>query len=140
MQINLPKPFLFTFAAVALLFTIFGFNTNKSETKELMTLVVSYQNRVQFLVESHADGTCKREVFIAKNARQRFKQQYKTPGVTYEELPLQGRYDNTAILARVQSLTKQGWRLVSHDYSMAIGDPIDEPWNKERVSFYLFER
>lgn len=140
MQINLPKPFLLILSILLSLFVLFGFNTQTPKTKELMTLVVSYENGIQLLVQSHANGTCKQQAFMATDARQRFKQAYKTPGVAYEELPLKGRYDNTAILARIQALTKEGWQLVSHDYSMAIGDPIDEPWNKERVSFYLFER
>ncbi len=140
MQMNLPKPFLLTLPIFVLLLAIYGFSMQKPQAKELMTLVVSYENGIQLLVQSQADGTCKKQAFIASSARQRFKQQYKTPGVAYEELPLKGRYDNTAILARIQALTKEGWQLVSHDYSMAIGDPIDEPWNKERVSFYLFER
>lgn len=140
MQINLPQPVLITLSCLALSFVVFGFNTKATNAKELMTLVVSYENGVQFLIQSHADGTCVKQAFIASDARQRFKQAYKSPGVAYEELPLKGRYDNTAILARIKVLTEKGWRLVSHDYSMAIGDPIDAPWNKERISFYLFER
>lgn len=140
MQFFLPKHFLFFLSSVIILIASFGFNTKESSSKELMTLVVSYENGVQFLVQSHADGTCKKQVFIADNARQRLKQHYKTPGVAYEELPLKGRYDNTAILAKVQNLRQEGWTLVSHNFSMAIGDSLDEPWNKERISFYMFER
>ncbi|MBX2871765.1 MAG: hypothetical protein KTR30_06690 [Saprospiraceae bacterium] len=134
------KPFLFFLPTLCILLAIFGFAGKNPPTKEIMTLVVSYENGIQLLVQSHADGTCKKQAFIADNAKPRFKQRYKTPGVAYEELPLKGRYDNTAILAKVQALNKEGWQLVSHDFSMAIGDTIDEPWNKERVSFYLFER
>jgi|GEM_PF-4507000 len=140
MQFFLPKHSLFLLSGVAILIASFGFETKEPQSKELMTLVVTYENDVQYLVKSNSDGTCTKEAFIATNARQRLKQHYKTPGTAYQELPLKNRYDNTAILAKIKLLRGEGWRLLSHDYSMAIGDALDAPFNMERVSFYLFER
>lgn len=140
MKFFLPKHFLFFLSSVTILIASFGFNAKEPQNKELMTLVVTYENGVQYLVQSNSDGTCTKEAFIATNARQRLKHYYKTPGTAYQELPLKNRYDNTAILAKVKLLGTEGWQLLSHDYSMAIGDTLDAPFNKERVSFYLFER
>lgn len=109
MQFSLPKHFLFFLASIIILIASFGFNAKEPQSKELMTLVVTYENGVQYLVQSDSEGTCKKEAYIATNARQRLKHYYKTPGTAYQELPLKNRYDNTAILVKIKLLREEGW-------------------------------
>lgn len=127
---------------ILLVFAILGFRSGQevAPSKEHMTMVVSYRNATQFAVLSYPDGRCERFAFLDEGAPPRAKARLKLPGVVFEEFPLKGRYDNTAILAKVQELVKDGWELASHDFSVSVGDIEYNSYDTERVSFYLFER
>lgn len=136
------KPIYAIAFLVIAVFAILSFRPMEevAATKEYMTMVVTYRDATQFAVLSYPDGTCEQFAFLNEVARPRAKARLKRPGVVFEEFPLKGRYDNTAILAKIQSLANEGWTLASHDFTVSVGDIEYEAYDTERVSFYLFEK